>query len=150
GSSGRGAARGARTQRGGREMNARANTWLAWRSGKDSAWALHVLRQQGDVDVTGRLTTFNEAADRVAMHAVERDLGEAQARAVGLPLHVVDLPWPCSNEEYERRMAGAVARAKAAGVTRMAFGDLFLEDVRAYRVRQMQDTGIEPIFPLWG
>lgn len=123
---------------------------LSWSSGKDSAWALHLLRQQRDTEVVGLLTTLNEATDRVAMHAVRRELVEAQAEAVGLPLWPVFLPWPCSNEEYERRMAAVIARVTAAGITHVAFGDLFLEDVRAYRVRQLAGTGIEPLFPLWG
>ena len=123
---------------------------LSWSSGKDSAWTLHLLRQQSDVEIVGLLTTLNEAADRVAMHAVRRELLEAQADSVGLPLWPVFLPWPCSNDEYERRMAAVIAKAREAGITHVAFGDLFLEDVRAYRVRQLQGTGIEPLFPLWG
>jgi len=122
---------------------------LSWSSGKDCAWTLHVLRQQPDVEVVGLLTTFNEAFDRVAMHAVRRGLVEAQAAAVGVPLWAVDLPWPCSNAEYEERMAAVIGRAREAGITHVAFGDLFLEDVRDYRVRQMSGTGIEPLFPLW-
>jgi uncharacterized protein (TIGR00290 family) len=123
---------------------------LSWSSGKDSAWTLHVLRQQGAGEVVGLLTTFNEAVDRVAMHAVRRELVEAQAAAARLPLWPVLLPSPCSNAVYEERMAAAVARARAAGITHVAFGDLFLEDVRNYRIRQMAGTGIEPLFPLWG
>ena len=122
----------------------------SWSSGKDSAWMLHVLRQQYGDQVAGLLTTLNEAFDRVAMHAVRRTLLEAQAEAAGLPLHPVDLPWPCSNEEYERRMGIAVASLTAAGYTHVAFGDLFLEDVRAYRERMLAGSGIEPVFPLWG
>ena len=129
-------------------MTAR-RVWLAWSSGKDCAWALHVLRQQPDVEVVGLLTTVNEAADRVAMHAVRRTLLEVQASAVGLPLRLVYLPWPCSNEEYERRMSEVIVQARDAGVTHMAFGDLMLEDIRAYRIRQLSGTGIEPLFPLW-
>jgi len=106
---------------------------LSWSTGKDSAWALHVLRQQYPDSVAALLTTTNEAFDRVAMHAVRRELLEAQAAATGLPLTVVPLPWPCSNEEYERRMAESVAGFVAAGFTHAAFGDLFLEDVRRYR-----------------
>lgn len=128
----------------------RPRALLAWSSGKDSAWALHRLRQQDDVEVVGLLTTFNEAADRVAMHAVRRELVEAQAEAAGLPLRTVLLPWPCSNEVYEARMAAAVAEARAEGITYMAFGDLFLEDVRDYRVRKLAGSGIEPLFPVWG
>jgi uncharacterized protein (TIGR00290 family) len=123
---------------------------LSWSSGKDSAWSLHVLRQRADYEVVGLLTTFNEAADRVAMHAVRRELVERQAIAVGVALWSVPLPWPCSNEQYESLMAQACDRAVAAGVEGIAFGDLFLEDVRAYREKQMKDTGLEPVFPVWG
>ena len=127
----------------------RRRVLLSWSSGKDCAWTLHVLRQQPDVELAGLLTTFNEAADRVAMHAVRRELAERQAAATGLPLWSVPLPSPCSNEEYEDRMRALIARAQAAGVTQVAFGDLFLEDVREYRVRMMAGTGIEPVFPIW-
>jgi uncharacterized protein (TIGR00290 family) len=123
---------------------------LAWSSGKDSAWSLHVLRSQGDVEVAGLLTTVNEAFDRVAMHAVRRELLEAQARAAGLPLHAVSIPYPCPNEVYEAAMAGALASARAAGIEAVAFGDLFLEDVRRYREERMAGTGLRPLFPLWG
>jgi uncharacterized protein (TIGR00290 family) len=123
---------------------------LSWSSGKDCAWTLHLLRQRPDVVLVGLLTTFNESADRVAMHAVRRDLVEAQAAAVALPLWSVELPWPCSNAVYEERMSRALERARDQGVTHMAFGDLFLEDVRAYRVSRLAGTGIEPLFPLWG
>jgi uncharacterized protein (TIGR00290 family) len=123
---------------------------LSWSSGKDSAWTLHVLRQRREYEIAGLLTTFNEAADRVAMHAVRRVLVERQASAAGLPLWNVPLPWPCSNEQYELLMAEACARAVAAGIEGIAFGDLFLEDVRAYREKQMRDTGLQPTFPLWG
>lgn len=122
---------------------------LSWSSGKDSAWALHVLRNQGEHEIVGMLTTFNQAADRVAMHAVRRELVERQAAAIGLPLWNVPLPWPCSNEHYEALMTETCARAVATGIEAIAFGDLFLEDVRAYRERQMKDTGLQPIFPLW-
>ena len=122
---------------------------LSWSSGKDSAWALHVLRQDPRVEVVGLLTTFNEAANRVAMHAVRRALVEAQADAAGLPLWTVMLPWPCSNEAYEARMERAVGEAKRRGVTHIAFGDLFLEDIRAYREAKLTGTGIDPLFPIW-
>ena len=122
---------------------------LSWSSGKDSAWALHVLRQREDVEVVGLLTTFNEEAGRVAMHAVRRELVEAQAAAAGLPLCSVPLPWPCSNEAYEKIMSEVVARARESEITQIAFGDLFLEDIRAYRVRQLAGSGVEPIFPIW-
>lgn len=123
---------------------------LSWSSGKDSAWTLYVLRQRAEYEVVGLLTTFNEEADRVAMHAVRRDLVERQAAAAGLPLWAVPLPWPCSNEQYESLMAETCARAVAEGIVGVAFGDLFLEDVRAYREKQMKDSGLEPIFPVWG
>jgi len=125
-------------------------TILSWSSGKDSAWALHTLKQDPDYDVVGLLTTVNAAADRVAMHGVRREILEAQARAAGLPLTVVDLPWPCSNEAYEALMRGFVENAVAAGVEAIAFGDLFLEDVRGYRERQLAGTGLSPVFPIWG
>lgn len=122
---------------------------ISWSSGKDSAWTLHRLRGEPQTQLVGLLTTFNAAVDRVAMHAVRRDLVERQAAAVGLPLWPVDLPWPCSNADYETRMGALVDRARAAGVTHVAFGDLFLEDIRAYRERMLTGTGIEPLFPLW-
>ncbi|MCC7177088.1 MAG: adenine nucleotide alpha hydrolase [Acidobacteria bacterium] len=125
------------------------NVLLSWSSGKDCAWALHVLNQQHPGTVRGLLTTTNEAFDRVAMHGVRRALVEAQALSAGLPLHVVPLPWPCSNEEYERRMTAAVRRAVAEGFTHVAFGDLFLEDVRRYREERLAGTGLAPLFPLW-
>ena len=122
---------------------------LAWSSGKDSAWALHVLRARPELEVVGLLTSFNESAGRVAMHAVRRALVHAQAAAAELPLWPVELPFPCSNAEYEERMRGAVAAAEDEGVTHVAFGDLFLEDVRDYRIRMLADSAIEPLFPLW-
>ena len=122
---------------------------LAWSSGKDSAFSLHVLRSQG-VAVVGLLTTINEAFDRVAMHAVRLELLRAQADAVGLPLLEVRIPWPCPNEAYEAAMAAALETARERGVTAVAFGDLFLEDVRRYREEKLAPTGLEPIFPLWG
>jgi uncharacterized protein (TIGR00290 family) len=121
---------------------------LAWSSGKDSAWTLHVLRQQ-NLEVAGLLTTLNEAADRVAMHGVRRTLLEAQAAAAGVPLLQVPLPWPCTNQEYQARMAAACRRAVADGFSSIAFGDLFLRDVRAYRERQLDGSGLAPLFPLW-
>ncbi|WP_218081812.1 Dph6-related ATP pyrophosphatase [Anthocerotibacter panamensis] len=123
---------------------------LSWSSGKDSAWALHLLRQQLALEVVGLLTTLDEAVDRVAMHSVRRSLVEAQATAAGLPLWSVPLPWPCSNETYEQRIEVALSHARQKGITHLAFGDLFLEDVRDYRIRQLSGTGVEPLFPLWG
>lgn len=122
---------------------------LSWSSGKDSAWALHLVRQAGEYEITGLLTTLNEAADRVAMHGVRRALLEAQADAAGLSLRQVMLPWPCPNEVYEARMAEACDALKADGVTHVIFGDLFLEDIRAYRETQMAKAGLTPVFPLW-
>lgn len=123
---------------------------LSWSSGKDSAWALHVLRRDAEIEVRGLLTTLNEEFQRVAMHGTRRSVLEAQARAAGLPLWVAPLPWPCSNEVYERRMSEVCARAVADGIDAVAFGDLYLEDVRAYREKQLAPTGLEPLFPLWG
>jgi uncharacterized protein (TIGR00290 family) len=127
----------------------RSKVLLSWSSGKDCAWALHVLRRRTDLEVVGLLTTFNETVDRVAMHAVRRELVDAQAAAAGLPLFPIMLPHPCSNEIYEERLGAAVAEARANGVTHMAFGDLFLDDVREYRVRRLAGTGVEPLFPIW-
>lgn len=122
---------------------------LSWSSGKDSAWALHVLRRDPAVEVCGLLTTINAEFDRVAMHGVRRTVLEAQAAAAGLPLWIVPLPWPCPNEVYEQRMAATCQRAVEEGIAAIAFGDLFLEDVRAYRERNLAPTGLEPLFPLW-
>jgi len=122
---------------------------LSWSSGKDSAWALHVLRNDPQVEVVGLLSTVNTACGRVAMHSTRLELLRAQAQAVGLPLHIVPLPWPCSNEVYEAAMRKAIEDALEHGVTHIAFGDLFLEDVRAYRVKQLEGSGLEPLFPIW-
>lgn len=129
---------------------ARPKALLSWSSGKDAAWTLHVLRQRGDVDVVGLLTTVNATHERVAMHAVREELLERQANAAGLPLWKVAIPYPCPNDAYERAMAAACARAVGEGITRVAFGDLFLEDVRAYREQKLANTGLAPLFPLWG
>ena len=122
---------------------------LSWSSGKDSAWALHLLRQNKEMEVVALLTTLNCAADRVAMHAVRRTLVRAQAERAGLALWEIDLPWPCSNEVYEDLMRGVVQRAIAEQITAIAFGDLFLRDIREYRERQLSGTGLEPLFPVW-
>ena len=123
-------------------------TLLAWSSGKDSAWALYTLRQQG-IEVSALLTTINQTADRVAMHGVRRTLLEAQAESAGIRLWPVPLPWPCTNDDYESRMAEACRLAVAEGFDTIAFGDLYLRDVRAYRERQLAGTGLTPLFPLW-
>ena len=125
-------------------------TLVSWSSGKDSAWLVHVLRSQGGVEIGALMTTINEPAQRVAMHAVRVELLEAQAAALGLPLWKIPIPSPCPNESYESAMAGAVARAVAEGFTRVAFGDLFLEDVRRYREERLAGTGLTPLFPLFG
>jgi uncharacterized protein (TIGR00290 family) len=124
---------------------------VAWSSGKDAAWALHVLERDPDLEVRVLLTTFNEAFGRAAMHGVRRCLVQAQATAVGLPLYELALPWPCSNAIYERRMRQAVGEIKERfGVDSLAFGDLFLDDIREYRLRVLADSGVELLFPLWG
>jgi uncharacterized protein (TIGR00290 family) len=122
---------------------------VSWSSGKDSAWTVHVLRQRG-IRPAAVLTTINAAFDRVAMHGVRRTLVETQAAALGLPLRLVPLPWPCSNAEYEARMSAVTAVAVADGFTHVAFGDLFLEDIRRYREQQLAGSGLTPIFPLFG
>jgi uncharacterized protein (TIGR00290 family) len=123
---------------------------LSWSSGKDSAWALHLLNRTRPGAVAGLLTTINEEMNRVAMHAVRRDVLEAQARAAGLPLRIVPIPHPCPNEVYEERMTAAVAAAVEEQFTHVAFGDLFLEDIRRYRIEKLAGTGLEPMFPVWG
>jgi uncharacterized protein (TIGR00290 family) len=122
---------------------------LSWSSGKDSAWTLHVLRKDPGVEVVGLLTTVNTTHERVAMHATRLTILEAQARAVGLPLYVIPLPWPCSNEVYEHTMRRAMEDGLRCGATHVAFGDLFLEDIRAYRIKQFEGSGLEPLFPIW-
>lgn len=123
---------------------------VSWSSGKDAAWALHLVRQQGELQAVGLLSSINAEFQRVSMHGVRRELLELQARATGLPLLTVELPWPCPNDEYERRMGEACARLRQQGVEVVVFGDIFLADVRQYRERQLAGTGIEPLFPLWG
>ena len=123
---------------------------LSWSSGKDSAWALHVLRQQDSVRVVGLVTTLDEARRRVAMHAVRLELLQRQAEAVGLPLRVINIPEPCSNAQYEQAMRAVLEEARHQGVDGMAFGDLFLQDIRDYRETKLSGTGVTPLFPLWG
>ena len=124
-------------------------TLLSWSSGKDSAWTLHRLMQQGEYEIVGLLTTFNQQANRVAMHGVRRELVEAQAEAAGVPLWGVDLPWPCTNSEYEGLMREACRSAVRSGIEYIAFGDLFLRDVRQYRENQLRNSGLTAVFPLW-
>lgn len=122
---------------------------VSWSTGKDSAWMLHRLQQQLPGAIGGLLTTTNAAFDRVAMHGVRRELLQAQAAATGLPLHVVPLPWPCPNEQYESIMRTAIRGFVERGFTHAAFGDLFLEDVRRYREERLAGSGLEPLFPIW-
>jgi len=122
---------------------------LSWSSGKDSAWTLHVLRQRGDCQIVGFLTTLNAEFDRVAMHGTRSSVLQAQAEAAGVPLWPVLLPWPCSNEQYETQMKTACARATSEKVDAIAFGDLFLRDIREYREKQLAGTGLTALFPLW-
>lgn len=128
----------------------RPKVLIAWSSGKDSAWALHVLRRAGEFDIVGALTTVTETFSRVSMHGVREQLLQAQLKAAGLPAIAVRIPFPCPNDIYEQKMSVAVSNAKAAGVTHIAFGDLYLEEVRAYRERHLARSGIIPIFPIWG
>jgi uncharacterized protein (TIGR00290 family) len=123
---------------------------IAWSSGKDSAWALHETRVIGKFEIVGGLTTVTDTFHRVSMHGVREELLRAQLDAAGLRPVIIHIPYPCPNDIYERRMAEAIAAARASEVTHMVFGDLFLEDVRAYRERQLFGTGIVPVFPLWG
>jgi uncharacterized protein (TIGR00290 family) len=127
-----------------------AKALIAWSSGKDSAWALYEARRGGDYEIVGALTTVTEIFGRVSMHGVREELLRAQLEAIGIPLRIVPIPFPCPNEVYEARMEAALSHAKAEGVSHVIFGDLFLEDVRAYREAKMAGTGITPVFPLWG
>jgi uncharacterized protein (TIGR00290 family) len=123
---------------------------LSWSSGKDSAWSLHLLRRDPDIEVAALITTLNQEFDRIAMHAVRRELLELQVASIGLPLWTVPLPWPCSNEQYEECMRAICEEAVRDGIQAIAFGDLFLSDVRAYREKQLAGTGLDPLFPAWG
>lgn len=130
-------------------MTQKPKAWLSWSSGKDSAWALHIMRQRGDFEIAALLTTINEKYRRVAMHAVRESILDAQAAAAGLPLVKVSIPSPCPNEDYERAMAAAMAQARFEGITHIVFGDLFLQDIRKYREENLAKCGMNPIFPLW-
>jgi len=122
---------------------------LSWSSGKDSAWTLHALRQRSDVEVVGLMTTVNRVYQRISIHSVRLDLLQRQAKAVGLPLYQIGLPHPCSNADYEAAMETFIRRARKEGIESMAFGDLFLADIRAYREARLGGTGITPLFPIW-
>jgi uncharacterized protein (TIGR00290 family) len=132
-----------------RNSSSPPKAWIAWSSGKDSAWALHEARASGDFDIVGALTTVTDSFARVSMHGVRETLLHAQLEAAGLPAITVRIPYPCPNEIYEREMKAAIENAKARGVTHMIFGDLFLADIRAYREKQLAGTGITAVFPLW-
>jgi uncharacterized protein (TIGR00290 family) len=133
----------------GRPMTARPKALIAWSSGKDSAWALHEARRTNEFDIVGALTTVTDSFARVSMHGVREELLLAQLDAAELPAIIVRIPYPCPNEIYEREMAKAVSDAKVRGVTHIIFGDLYLEDIRAYREKNLAGTGITPAFPLW-
>ena len=123
---------------------------VSWSSGKDSAWMVHTLRQRGDVEIGALLTTINEPAQRVAMHAVRVEVLQAQAQALGVPLWLLPIPSPCPNDVYEEAMRETVTRAVGEGFTHAAFGDLFLKDIRAYREERLAGSGLTPMFPLFG
>jgi uncharacterized protein (TIGR00290 family) len=130
-------------------MSTRPKALIAWSSGKDSAWALHEARRAGEFDIVGALTTVTDTFGRVSMHGVREELLHAQLDAAGLPAIVVRIPFPCPNEIYEQKMAAAMQEAKARGITHIIFGDLFLEDIRAYREALLKEIGMTPAFPLW-
>jgi uncharacterized protein (TIGR00290 family) len=123
---------------------------LSWSGGKDSALALHALRSSPDFEPAGLLTTITEDYGRISIHGVRRELLERQAASIGLPLHEVLIPKDCPNEIYEDRLSAALREIQGRGIRHVAFGDLFLEDIRAYREKQMAALGLEPVFPLWG
>lgn len=125
-------------------------TLLSWSGGKDSAWALYLLRQNPAYDVAALLTTVNERFGRVAIHGFREELLDRQATSVGLPVWKIPLPYPCSNADYESRMQAVCVRAVQEDFEAVAFGDLFLEDIRAYRIEHLSGTGLEPVFPVWG
>ncbi|MCH9749649.1 MAG: ATP-binding protein [Proteobacteria bacterium] len=130
-------------------MNSK-RTLLSWSSGKDSAYALHLLHKDPSINLLGLFTTVNQKFERVAMHAVRLRLLKEQAKQIGLPIHIIEIPFPCSNADYEKIMTEFIAKIQADDIETVAFGDLYLEDIRDYRIAQMQGTGIEPIFPCWG
>jgi uncharacterized protein (TIGR00290 family) len=130
-------------------MTSRPKALISWSSGKDSAFALHEVRQAGAFDVVGAVTTVTETFGRVSIHGVREEILRAQLEAAGLPQRIVPIPYPCPNEIYEARMGEAVARAVKDGITHMIFGDLYLADIRAYREQKLAGTGITPVFPLW-
>lgn len=130
-------------------VRARPKALIAWSSGKDSAWALHEARRAGEFDIVGALTTVTDTFGRVSMHGVREELLHAQLASAGLPAIVVRIPFPCPNEIYEQKMAAAMQQAKARGITHIIFGDLYLQDIRAYRETRLKDIGMTAVFPLW-
>jgi uncharacterized protein (TIGR00290 family) len=128
----------------------RKRVLIAWSGGKDSAWALHVLRRQPDVEIAGLFTIIHEDVARVAVHAVRTALLVEQASAAALPLHTLAIPRPCPNAVYEKVLSEFLEEQKKLGVGHVAFGDLFLEDIRRYRERQFAASGMQLLFPLWG
>jgi uncharacterized protein (TIGR00290 family) len=130
-------------------MAALPKALIAWSSGKDSAWALHDVRREGRYDIVGALTTVTDTFARVSMHGVREELLRAQLDAAGLPGIEVRIPFPCTNDVYEAKMAAAMQDAVAAGVTHVIFGDLFLQDIRDYREAKLKPAGVTPVFPLW-
>ena len=130
--------------------NMKSKVLMSWSSGKDSAWALYKLQQNPEIDLVGLFCTVNKKFDRVAMHGVRVELLQKQAWSIGLPLEIIEIPYPCSNAEYEKIMGQFVERAKRKNIEYFAFGDLFLEDVRNYREEKLKGSGIKPIFPVWG
>lgn len=127
----------------------RPKAMVSWSSGKDSAYALHVARREGALDVVGLFTTVTRDFERVAMHGTREAILDLQAEAAGLPLLKAFIPYPCSNETYEAAMRELIARMQAQGVTHLIFGDLYLQDIREYREAKLAGTGMEPVFPLW-
>ena len=132
------------------EAGKRPKVLLSWSAGKDSAWSLHALRQADEYEVVGLLTTINEEFRRVAISGVREELLDAQAEAAGLPVRKVYLPYPCSNEQYEAAMRPPMEEARDDGIERVAFGDLFLEDIREYRDANLAKVGMTGLYPIWG
>lgn len=128
----------------------RRKTLLSWSSGKDSAWALHILRQDPCIEVVGLFCTINQASERVIMHGISVTLLQQQAKNIGLPLYLIKIPHPCNNHVYASAMTTFLDSIKKQNIEYVAFGDLFLEEIRKYREDHLKETGVTPIFPLWG
>ncbi|MGB2671229.1 MAG: diphthine--ammonia ligase [Candidatus Acidiferrum sp.] len=122
---------------------------FCWSGGKDSAMALHTLLQRNDIQIVALLTTVTEGYERISMHGVRRELLERQAQSIGLPLHEIRIPPQCVNPIYEARMEEALRLHYEKGVRKVAFGDIFLEDLRAYREKNLARIGMTAIFPIW-